>query len=91
MLFRIHTYLDNQTKTMNNIFTKRTVISLTLAAIALIGGLVLRNETFVFNIYDTYYVASYLTIGIFIIYLIVLINLIYFVRVAFKRYKTGKR
>ena len=75
---------------MNNIFTKRIIVSLLLASAALIAGLILRKEAVVVNIHDTYFVASYLTVGIFIIYLIVLINLAYILRVSLKRFRDGR-
>lgn len=75
---------------MNNIFTKRTIVSLLLACAALIAGLILREKSVIVNIHDTYFVASYLTVGIFIIYLIVLINLAYILRISFKRFRDGR-
>lgn len=75
---------------MNNIFTKRNIVSLSVAIAAIILGFIFKDKTLFISIDDTYYVASYLTIGIFIIYLIVLINLAMLVRASFKRYKEGR-
>lgn len=75
---------------MNNIFTKRNIVSLSIAIAAIILGLIFKDKTLFISIHDNYYVASYLTLGIFIIYLIVLINLAILVRASFKRYKEGR-
>ena len=52
-----------------------------LAIIVLLIGYFLRNETLVYCIGDTYYVATYLTLAIYIIYALILSSLItYLVR-----------
>jgi len=74
---------------MNNIFTKRIIVSLSIAIAAIILGVIFKDKTLFISIHDTYYTASYLTLGIFIIYIIILINLAHLARITFKKYRNG--
>jgi heme/copper-type cytochrome/quinol oxidase subunit 1 len=54
-------------------------IIISLAIIILIIGYYFKEEVFVFNVKDTYYVISYFTIAIYILYALGLFALIKFI------------